>query len=242
MTLGTPTKRHNENDQEHTPGSKSSGGSSNRRTRWDRRRIKNEPAPPKVEEPPVEVVQPEKIQSFEAAVEPVQTVEVVEVVQIVEEVKAEPVVETVTVDLAPAMPPQTAFSENLNRIKFRIYYKTVPKQDLFILGDGSLFGDWKEANLGFPLKWTEGHIWVGEIPVDELASTFTFKFICKEKDGSITWETRDNRKFDVEKIRYTLKTSHRLETKGEASLEKGAIKFEYDKEDGLVTLTYTWDK
>lgn len=135
--------------------------------------------------------------------------------------------------------PVTAIDQ-VSQIIIKIFYETVPGQDLFIIGESPKFGKWDTSKLGLPLKWTKGHIWTGVFSLKSLPKNSVFKFICKEIDGSITWESREDRTFDLSKITYALRTSHRLRTKGQTSLEKGLVKMELDEATGSVTLTYNW--
>lgn len=141
--------------------------------------------------------------------------------------------------------PQTArvstAIDNISKILIKIYYETVPGQDLYILGEDPKFGAWDTNKLGLPLKWTEGHMWTAEVTPKSLPKQSVFKFIVSEKDGSITWETREDRVFDISKVTYALRTSHRLKSKGNISLEKGSVTMELDEGQSLVTLTYKWD-
>jgi hypothetical protein len=135
--------------------------------------------------------------------------------------------------------PVTAIDQ-VSQIIIKIFYETVPGQDLFMIGESPKFGKWDTSKLGLPLKWTNGHIWTGVFSLKSLPKNSVFKFICNEIDGSITWETREDRTFDLSKITYALRTSHRLRTKGQTSLEKGLVKMELDEATGSVTLTYNW--
>lgn len=136
----------------------------------------------------------------------------------------------------------TTVADKISGIIFKIVFETVPGQDVFILGEDTKFGNWDIAALGIPLKWTEGHVWTVQVDPDSVPQTSTFKFLVKEKDGSLTWETRADRVFDMDKIMYTVKTSQRLHSKGSTFLDKGTVKIEYDETKGLVTLTFTWNK
>ena len=49
------------------------------------------------------------------------------------------------------------------RVYFRLKYKTLPGENLFVVGEIAelgIIGEYKH-----PLKWTEGHIWVSESPL-----------------------------------------------------------------------------
>lgn len=136
----------------------------------------------------------------------------------------------------------TTVADKVSGIIFTIVYETEPGQDVFILGEDTKFGNWDTTNLGIPLKWTEGHVWTTQVDSQSVPPTSTFKFVIKEKDGSLTWETRPDRVFDMDKIMYTVRTSQRLHSKGCTYLDKGTVKIEYNESSGLVTLTFTWNK
>ena len=136
----------------------------------------------------------------------------------------------------------TTFIDHLQKVEFRVFYQTIPGQDLYIIGSHDSFGHWDEHSLGIQMKWNEGHIWTKELSIKEIPSKFEFKFIVKEADGNVTWEPRDNRVYDTTKIKYTLTTSHRLKSKGQTSLDKGATNLEYSGDDGIAHLTYEWGK
>ena len=77
---------------------------------------------------------------------------------------------------------------------FKIKYETNIGEEIFIIGDHPDFGMWK--NPIFKLKWTPGHIWVGEYNYSySLLSSINYiqyKFVCKSK-SSIKWEEGSNR-------------------------------------------------
>lgn len=133
-------------------------------------------------------------------------------------------------------------ADSINSIVLKIVYETVPGQDLYILGQDEKFGAWDTLKLGLPLKWTTGHVWQVKLSPNSLPKESVFKFIVSEIDGSLTWETRSDRVFDISKITNTLTTSNRLKSKGFVNLEKGAVKMEFEETSGTVTLTYIWNQ
>jgi hypothetical protein len=111
-----------------------------------------------------------------------------------------------------------------------------------MLGESPKFGKWDTTKLGLPLKWTNGHIWTGAFSLKSLPKNSVFKFIVREEDGSVIWETGADRTFDLSKITYALRTSNRLRTKGHTTLEKGSVKMELDEPQKTVMLSYIWDQ
>jgi len=79
-------------------------------------------------------------------------------------------------------------------LKFSMKYQTLPGQNIYILGNLDNLGNWK--NKIFKLKWTNGHIWKGELSLNRDIESFEYKFVCAEdKPGSERWEQGKNRLF-----------------------------------------------
>ena len=248
MTPEKRSKDQEDNCSEDTPGSKSSDSSTHRRGREERSR--KYATPRKVEEPVQEpVLEPtqEPVQELvlvEEAVkeEPIAIEESKQEVNLeVEEEEVKEVVENDPTEIVPEV-KRPLYSESFSKVIFKIYYKTVPKQDLFMIGNHELFANWQDKNLGFPMKWTNGHIWVAELPENIIPSEFEFKFIVKERDGSITWENRENRRFSAGKIIDTLKNNHKYKSYGTTTIFRGEAKFEHNEDTGASTLFFTWSK
>lgn len=136
----------------------------------------------------------------------------------------------------------TTGEESINSVIFAIRYVTVPGQDLFLCGDDSKLGKWDPSSEKVPLTWTDDHMWVTTLSVKELPLKAEYKFLIREIDGSITWETRENRIFDITKIGYSVRTSNRLKSKGFTNIEKGTVKLDFDSQEGVVTLTHKWSE
>ena len=60
-------------------------------------------------------------------------------------------------------------------VSFKLHYKTVPGEDLFVVGEIPELGTVGEHK--HPLKWTQGHIWVSEIPLLTSQSIFHYKYV-----------------------------------------------------------------
>ena len=162
----------------------------------------------------------------------------------------------------PKVPSKT--NTEISEIIFKIFYKTVPGQDLYISGEDEKFGNWGKTNLGIPLKWTPGHIWIGRFSVKSLPQTSNFKFIVQEKDGSITWDEGEDRVFDIKKLQKITNSSHFIENYGDLITEvnperiicqksnkigkkdvllplKGAEKIKYGEIISTLVMTYNWN-
>jgi hypothetical protein len=77
-------------------------------------------------------------------------------------------------------------------IRFTIKYQTLPGQYVAIYGSIPQLGEWKVPKL--KLKWTEGHVWKGQLSVPENIENFEYKFVC-ESDNHKRWEDGMNRIF-----------------------------------------------
>lgn len=63
-------------------------------------------------------------------------------------------------------------------VSFRLYYKTLFGEDLFVVGNiPELSGSNEEKH---PLMWTEGHIWVSKVPLVTSTPRFTYGYIMKD--------------------------------------------------------------
>ena len=69
---------------------------------------------------------------------------------------------------------KTRLSQNFTVI-FKMKFVTVPGEDLYIIGDLPQLGGNKE--LKYPLKWTDGHIWVSETPLVTSTPYFAYKYV-----------------------------------------------------------------
>jgi hypothetical protein len=83
-------------------------------------------------------------------------------------------------------------------VQFKITYKTIPGEDLHVLGSIPELGNWKEVKC--PLKWTEGHVWVCEKPVIISNPIFRYKYVLNtetSKGISGQWEAGIDRLVDL---------------------------------------------
>ena len=60
-------------------------------------------------------------------------------------------------------------------VKFKLYYQTIPGEDLFVIGNIPELGKIEEKK--HPLMWTEGHIWVSEEPLITSISSFEYSYV-----------------------------------------------------------------
>ena len=60
-------------------------------------------------------------------------------------------------------------------VKFKLYYETIPGEDLFVVGNIPELGKIEEKK--HPLMWTEGHIWVSKEPLITHTSSFQYSHV-----------------------------------------------------------------
>lgn len=86
----------------------------------------------------------------------------------------------------------------LKKVIFIINYTTTFGEEMGILGSLPILGNW-DGNKAFKLKWSNGHVWRGEIPVNNFAiKGFEFKFVIIQDKKVKTWENGENNKFDYD--------------------------------------------
>jgi hypothetical protein len=227
IDLSTPERAARDNTASTTPLSTSSGSASARRTREIRSRKINQHKQI-AEEPAKEEIKPEEEMKVVVEAENIPK-------------QAIPPKQKSPKDQEPKKSKDITSIDQLSGIVIKIFYKTVPGQDLFIIGGDEKFGNWSTTDLVFPLTWTDGHIWTAVKKPISLPKSTKFKFIVSEIDNSITFEKKDDRIFDLSKLNYTLRTSQRLRSKGFTELKNGSVKVELDKDQKLLILTYDWE-
>ena len=72
----------------------------------------------------------------------------------------------------------------------RIKYETKLNENIYIYGNNSDFGDWKQPN--FKLHWSKGNIWQHDYAMLKTDNCIQFKFVCHSNSYDI-WEKGDNR-------------------------------------------------
>lgn len=64
-------------------------------------------------------------------------------------------------------------------VSFKIFFDTIPGEDLCVIGSTPELGNWKEVKCH--LTWTSGHIWVLDKPIIISEPFFVYKYIMKDK-------------------------------------------------------------
>ena len=121
----------------------------------------------------------------------------------------------------------------INKIIFNIYYNTLFGQEIAIAGSSYKLGKWDKNNLFF-LKWTEGNKWVGELDINEEYEDFEFKFVLCYNKNIISWEPGDNNNVYFTALLNEIK-----------EYQKGKFnkyEYEYDQNEGILTLNCHWPR
>ena len=94
-----------------------------------------------------------------------------------------------------------------SKLHIRVRYETSFGQDLWLLGSPDFLGSWDPnkngGKGGMQMTWTDGHLWVAEIPYSRVIQLgpeqkFEFKFMVKFNDthrntyNVIRWEGGSN--------------------------------------------------
>ena len=88
----------------------------------------------------------------------------------------------------------------------KINYHPNPGDDIYIFGNCTDFGNWKE--LKFKLKWTENDIWTGDYKISKKSKCIEFKFVChNDSTNENIWEKGKNRLLDPNNLNGLDKTS-----------------------------------
>ena len=83
-------------------------------------------------------------------------------------------------------------------IEFRIRYETSQGENIYVLGNSPLLGNWK--NPIFKLHWSENHIWKNTINLPENSSPIKYKFVCiNNNTNEKRWEEGPNRLLSANK-------------------------------------------
>lgn len=82
-------------------------------------------------------------------------------------------------------------------VTFQIFYETVFGQTVAVIGSTKQLGNWQKYLC--KLKWTEGHIWKSEEPLEMQESRFEYKYVLLNEDDqeNIQWEQGVNRIADL---------------------------------------------
>ena len=97
----------------------------------------------------------------------------------------------------------------LKKIIFSINYISTYGEEVGILGSLPILGNWDQNNV-FKLKWNSGHIWKGEIDVNNnMIEDFEFKFVILSENTVKIWENGENNKFDYDSLFNQIKNKKR---------------------------------
>ena len=101
-------------------------------------------------------------------------------------------------------------NNNIRKITFQMVYETIFGEEIGILGNLSVLGNWKKDNI-FYLKWHEGNKWIGSIDYNDFSSKEGFEFKCVISFNRTVknWESGDNNKIEFSKLYQDLIRSKR---------------------------------
>ena len=120
----------------------------------------------------------------------------------------------------------------LKKIIFIINYTTTYGEEMGILGSLPILGNW-DGSKAFKLIWSNGHVWKGEIPVNNYTvKGFEFKFVIIQDKKVKTWENGENNKFDYDGFINEIKVNK----KGFYS----KYEYEYNAHNGELSFYCKW--
>jgi hypothetical protein len=92
-------------------------------------------------------------------------------------------------------------NNNVRKITFIIIYNTIFGEEVGILGNINIFGNWKKDKI-FYLKWHEGNKWIGSINYNDfnIKEVFEYKFVISYHKKVKKWEGGENNKIDLIKL------------------------------------------
>ena len=92
-------------------------------------------------------------------------------------------------------------NNNIRKITFHIIYNTIFGEEVGILGNLNIFGNWKKDKI-FYLKWHEGNKWIGSINYNDfnIKEVFEYKFVISYHKIVKKWESGENNKIDLIKL------------------------------------------
>ena len=121
----------------------------------------------------------------------------------------------------------------INKIIFSIKYNTSFGEEVGILGSIPNLGNWNQAGI-FYLKWNNGNIWKGEIPIEaNPPMDFEFKFVISSNRNVKKWESGDNNKVYFDKL------LNEIKYKKNGYFNK--YEYRYDSTEGGLYLKCKWD-
>jgi hypothetical protein len=104
----------------------------------------------------------------------------------------------------------TQNNNNIRKITFQMVYETIFGEEIGILGNLPVLGNWKKDDI-FYLKWNEGNKWIGSIDYNDFSSKEGFEFKCVISFNRTVknWESGDNNKIEFSKLYQDLIRSKR---------------------------------
>jgi hypothetical protein len=104
----------------------------------------------------------------------------------------------------------TQNNNNVRKITFQMVYETIFGEEIGILGNLPVLGNWKKDDI-FYLKWNEGNVWIGSIDYNDFSSKEGFEFKCVISFNRTVknWESGDNNKIEFSKLYQDLIRSKR---------------------------------
>jgi hypothetical protein len=104
----------------------------------------------------------------------------------------------------------TQNNNNVRKITFQMVYETIFGEEIGILGNLPVLGNWKKDDI-FYLKWNEGNKWIGSIDYNDFSSKEGFEFKCVISFNRTVknWESGDNNKIEFSKLYQDLIRSKR---------------------------------
>lgn len=109
------------------------------------------------------------------------------------------------------VPPQSCGATCTSKVEFNVRVTTTPGQQVLVVGELSGLGSWDPTNAKAlsSAKYTNNDpLWAASIDLPA-ATTFDYKYIIKNDDGSVAWENKPH-------------TNHRLTTSSECGSSKAA--------------------
>eukprot|EP00741_Cyanophora_paradoxa_P017262 tig00020961_g16673.t1 len=93
---------------------------------------------------------------------------------------------------SPRTPRGSVGSPRVQRVpvRFQIFKKTSVGDAVYVVGDVKELGAWKHP---VKLRWSEGHIWRGEIQIPQSCSRFEYKYVFGDSTGKQMSESGANR-------------------------------------------------
>ena len=109
-------------------------------------------------------------------------------------------------------------------------YRTKTGQDIFMLGDVALLGNWAISS-GYPMKWSTGNVWRATFTAEQAKTINEFKFVMKDSNkGNVQWGNKSNWSFSYLKYADKIKNN-----------QLSGSKYSFDVSTGELTVRYDFD-